>query len=120
MLNAIAQRGGGAQAGAKSSVMRILDVLSTLSALGGLGSLVNTVKKCARYAITWLRRPQRRFPLAILMGGLRSLLTLPGCAPLILGESKSLPHMRRPLDAPNPKIATDQYVSGDAPQGTRR
>jgi hypothetical protein len=67
--------------------MRILDVLSTLSALGGLSSLVNTVKKCARYAITWLRRPQ---------------------------------HMHGPLDAPNTMIANDQYVSGDAPQGTRR
>ena len=87
MLNAIAQRGGGAQAGAKSRVMRILDVLSTLSALGGLSSLVNTVKKCARYAITWLRRPQP---------------------------------MHGPRDAPNTMIATDQYVSGNAPQGTRR
>jgi hypothetical protein len=98
----------------------LLSARETQSALGGLGSLVNTVKKCARYATTWLRRPQRRFPLAILMGGLRSLLVLPGCAPLTLGESKSLPHMHRPLDAPNTIIATDQHVSGDAPQGTRR
>jgi hypothetical protein len=36
--------------------MRTLDVISALSALGGLPSLVNTVKRCARFAITWLRR----------------------------------------------------------------
>jgi hypothetical protein len=62
-------------------------VMSTLSALGGLPSLVNTVKKCARYAITWLRRPRP---------------------------------MHGPLDVPNTIIATDQCVSGEAPQGTRR
>jgi hypothetical protein len=39
--------------------MRTLDVISALSALGGLPSLVNTLKKCARFAITWLRRGNR-------------------------------------------------------------
>jgi hypothetical protein len=92
--------------------MRILDVLSTLSALGGLPSLVNTVKKYARYAITWLRRPQRRFPLAILMAFLLSLLTLSGCAPLTLGESKSLPHMHEAL--------VDEYLTDAMMQAVGR
>jgi hypothetical protein len=36
--------------------MRTLDVISALSALGGLPSLVNTVKRCARFTLAWLRR----------------------------------------------------------------
>lgn len=93
--------------------MRTLDVLSALSALGGLPSLVNTVKKCARYAIRWLRRGQRRFPLAILMTCLLSLLTLPGCAPLTIRESKSLPHVPATPGSPNTirTLGTDQRSS---------
>ena len=41
-------------------MMRTLDVISALSALGGLPSLVNTVKRCARFAIAWLRRMEKK------------------------------------------------------------
>ncbi len=63
--------------------MRAIDVISGLSALGGLSSFLNTAKKFTRYAITWLRRPQLRLSLAILLTCLLSLLTLQGCAPLV-------------------------------------
>jgi hypothetical protein len=49
----------GARVRGQASVMRTLDVISALSALGGLPSLVNTVKRCARFAIAWLRRGNR-------------------------------------------------------------
>jgi hypothetical protein len=101
--------------------MRILDVLSTLSALGGLPSLVDTVKKGARYAITWLRRPQRRVPACDPDGApaepahaTRGRTADPG------GIEVAASYPWATGDAPNTIIGTDQYVSGDTPQGTRR
>ncbi len=84
---------------AKGSVMRAIDVISALSALGGLPSFLNVAKKCTCYAITWLRRPPPRLRLAILLTCMVSLLTLQGCAPVVL-RAPSPPHTDIAADSP--------------------